>query len=559
MNLTGFKSSGSTEGSLKIPWWTRGDTNAFFGLGFNILVNVLTLTSLLIFVVQLPAVEVLGTVLPALGIAMLVGNIYYTILARRLARRENRTDVTALPYGPSVPHMFIVVFVIMLPIFLTTGDPVRAWEAGLAWAFVIGVIVLIGAFIGPFIRKITPRAAMLGTLAGISLTFISMRPAAQIWEAAWIGLPVLGIILVGFFTNIRLPGGIPVGLAALLVGTAIGWIGGYMSVPDVQEAVSQIAVAIPTFHFDMLFTGLGNLAPLLATAIPLGVYNFAEAMSNVESAAAAGDSYNLRSVLLADGSGAIIGAALGSPFPPAVYIGHPGWKAAGGRTSYSMASGILIAVLCFAGLFGVLNTVLPIPAIVPILLYIGLLIGAQAFQSVPKIQAAAVVAAILPNLASWGTGLIDNALAAAGTTAAQVGDAALDQRRAGLQRAEDPRRGRRAGRHGARLHRGVHPDAQVLRLGDRRRRRRGAQLDRVDPRQRGRLGRAARGGARLRHARNRAGRLCLLPAQRRGAGRSAGGQRAGNGGLTPTSPPAWTIAPEPQRLRRDGASPRGAS
>ena len=273
----------------------------------------------------------LGTVLPALGIAMLAGNIYYTFLARRLARRENRTDVTALPYGPSVPHMFIVVFVIMLPIFLTTGDPVRAWEAGLAWAFVIGVIVLIGAFIGPFIRKITPRAAMLGTLAGISLTFISMRPAAQIWEAAWIGLPVLGIILVGFFTNIRLPGGIPVGLAALLVGTAIGWIGGYMSVPDVQEAVGQIAVAIPTLHFDLLFNGLGNLAPLLATAIPLGVYNFAEAMSNVESAAAAGDSYNLRSVLLADGAGAIIGSALGSPFPPAVYIGHPGWKAAGGR------------------------------------------------------------------------------------------------------------------------------------------------------------------------------------------------------------------------------------
>ena len=424
MNLTGFKSS-TSEDSLKIPWWTRGETNAFFGLGFNILVNVLTLTSLLIFVVQIPATMVLGTVLPALGIAMLAGNIYYTFLARRLSRRENRTDVTALPYGPSVPHMFIVVFVIMLPIFLTTGDPLRAWEAGLAWAFVIGVIVLIGAFVGPFIRKITPRAAMLGTLAGISLTFISMRPAAQIWEAAWIGLPVLGIILVGFFTNIRLPGGIPVGLAALLVGTAIGWIGGYMSVPDVQQAVSDIAIAVPSLHFDMLFNGLSNLAPLLATAIPLGVYNFAEAMSNVESAAAAGDSYNLRSVLLADGAGAIIGSALGSPFPPAVYIGHPGWKAAGGRGSYSMASGILIAVLCFLGLFGVLNTVLPIPAIVPILLYIGLLIGAQAFQSVPRIQAAAVVAAILPNLASWGTGLIDNALAAAGTTAAQVGDAAL--------------------------------------------------------------------------------------------------------------------------------------
>ena len=116
--------------------------------------------------------------------------------------------------------MFIVVFVIMLPIALSTGDPIRAWQAGLAWAFVIGVIVLIGAFIGPVIRKITPRAALLGTLAGISLSFISMRPAAQIWETAWIGLPVLGIILVGFFTDLKLPGNIPVGLAALLVGTA---------------------------------------------------------------------------------------------------------------------------------------------------------------------------------------------------------------------------------------------------------------------------------------------------------------------------------------------------
>ena len=410
---------------LKLPWWTKGDTNAFFGLGFNILVNVLTLTSLLIFVVQIPSRDVLGTVLPALGIAMLAGNIYYTVLARRLARRENRLDVTALPYGPSVPHMFIVVFVIMLPIYLATKDPVQAWQAGLAWAFVIGVIVLIGAFIGPFIRRITPRAAMLGTLAGISLTFISMRPAGQIWAVAWIGLPVLGIILVGFFTNIRLPGGIPIGLAALLVGTAIGWIGGYMSVPDVSAAVQEIAIAVPTLHVGMLASGLGQLTPLLATAIPLGVYNFAEAMSNVESASAAGDSYNLRSVLIADGSGAIIGAALGSPFPPAVYIGHPGWKATGGRTSYSMGSGIFIAVLCFLGLFGVLTTVLPIPAIVPILLYIGLLIGAQAFQSTPRIQAAAVVAAILPNLASWGTGLIDNALAAAGTSADKVGEEAL--------------------------------------------------------------------------------------------------------------------------------------
>jgi AGZA family xanthine/uracil permease-like MFS transporter len=165
--------------STSTPLWTRGDTNAFFGLGFNILVNVLTLTGLMIGVVSVPAGDVLGTVLPALGVALILGNLYYTFLARRLARRENRDDVTALPYGPSVPHMFIVVFVVMLPVYLNTKDPIQAWSAGLAWAFMIGVIVMIGAFVGPYIRKLTPRAAMLGTLAGISITFISMRPAAQ--------------------------------------------------------------------------------------------------------------------------------------------------------------------------------------------------------------------------------------------------------------------------------------------------------------------------------------------------------------------------------------------
>src|SRR3712207_5163560 len=104
-------------------------------------------------VVGVPAGDVLGTVLPALGVALVLGNVYYTVLARRLARREGRADVTALPYGPSVPHMFIVVFVIMLPIYLRSGDPIQAWSAGLAWAFVIGLIVLIGAFVGPLIRR----------------------------------------------------------------------------------------------------------------------------------------------------------------------------------------------------------------------------------------------------------------------------------------------------------------------------------------------------------------------------------------------------------------------
>jgi adenine/guanine/hypoxanthine permease len=410
---------------IKLSWWVSGDTNAFFGLGFNTLVNVLVLSGLCLGVVNIPGAEVFGVILPALGVQLLIGNVYYTYLARRLAIKENRTDVCAMPYGPSVPHMFIVVFVVMLPIYLATKDPLVAWASGLAWCFIIGLIVLVGAFVGPFIRKYTPQAAMLGTLAGISIAFISMRPAAQMWEALWIAFPVMVIILIGFFTDLKLPGNIPVGLAALLVGSAIGWIGGYMSVPDVVAAAQNVAVSLPTADFARLGQGLADVAPLLATAIPLGIYNFTEGMTNVESAAVAGDEYNLRAILAADGAGAIVGSVLGCPFPPAVYIGHPGWKAAGGRTSYSLASGVAIALMCFLGLFGLLGALLPLPAIVPILLYIGLLIGAQAFQEVPRAHAVAVVFAIIPNIASWAGGLMTNAIGAAGTTPDKLGEEAL--------------------------------------------------------------------------------------------------------------------------------------
>ncbi|MEA2190819.1 MAG: adenine/guanine/hypoxanthine permease [Solirubrobacteraceae bacterium] len=410
----------------KLPLWTRGDLNAFFGLGINMLVNVIVLAGLAAGVVQIPGHDVFQVILPALGIELLVGNVFYFHLARKLAQKEGRSDVTAMPYGPSVPHMFIVTFVVMLPTFIATKDPIKAWTAGLAWAFIIGVIILIGAFVGPAIRRFTPRAALLGTLAGISITFISMRPAAQMWEAAWIALPVLALIVIGFISGVQLPGNFPIGLAALLLGSAIAWAGGFMETAAVTQAAKDIAVGIPSLNLGKLFDGLSGISPLLATAIPLGIYNFTEAMSNVESAAAAGDRYNLRHVLLADGTGAVIGSALGSPFPPAVYVGHPGWKAAGGRISYSLATGVVIFLLCVFGMFPLLGAILPVPAIVPVLLFIGLVIGAQAFRAVPKAHYAAIVLAIVPNVAAWASGLIDNSLAAAGTNAGKVGSEALN-------------------------------------------------------------------------------------------------------------------------------------
>lgn len=418
-------------GSVKPRLWVPGDWNAFFGLGTNVLLNVLVLSGLALFVVGLPADTVYGRILPALAIALPLGNLFYAYLAYRLARQTGRDDVTALPYGPSVPHYFFVTFVIMLPIVLRGGSPLEAWMAGLAWAFIVGVIILIGAFVGPTIRRFTPRAAMLGTLAGISIAFISMRPAFQMFEVPWIALPVFAIILLSWTAGVRMPGGVPGGLLAVIVGTAIGWIayisGAWtgMDPKAVGDSFAQFGVHLPIPGTEVL-SGLSEILPLLVTAIPLGIYNFTEAMNNVESAAAAGDEYNLRHVLLADGGGAVVGSFLGSPFPPAVYIGHPGWKAVGGRIGYSLATGVAVAIICLFGLVGLFLAVIPIQALVPILLFIGLVIGAQAFTTTPARHAPAVVLAMLPNIASWAQGQIDGALGAAGTNAVTVGSGPLN-------------------------------------------------------------------------------------------------------------------------------------
>jgi AGZA family xanthine/uracil permease-like MFS transporter len=410
--------------------WVAGDWNGFFGLFTNVLLNVIVLTGLCLGVVQLPADTVFGRILPALGIALPLGNLFYAYLAWQLGKAEGRSDVTAMPYGPSVPHMFIVVFLIMLPTYLTTKDPVIAWHAGLAWCFIIGVIVLLGAFVGPRIRALTPRAAMLGTLAGISIAFISMRPAFQMWETPWIGLVCFAIVLIAWTANVRMPGGLPGGLVAVIVGSVIGWAislagwSDYMQPAAVGKSLEQFGLRLPMFSTDV-WAGLAQVAPLLVTAIPLGIYNFTEAMNNVESASAAGDNYNLRKILLADGLGAVVGSMLGSPFPPAVYIGHPGWKAVGGRIGYSLATGVAIALVCFLGLTALLLAVIPLVAILPILLYIGLVIGAQAFQASPAKHAPAVVLALIPNIAEWAKTQVDGALTAAGTSAAQVGAAKL--------------------------------------------------------------------------------------------------------------------------------------
>ena len=408
--------------------WAPGDWNAFFGFGTNILVNMLVLTGLLRFVLKMPDALVFGRILPAMGLMMCLSTFYYAYLAYSLAKRTGRNDVCALPSGISVPHMFIVTFVIMLPIALKTNDPVQGWEAGLVWVFFQSFILMIGGFIAPYIRRITPRAALLGTLAGVSITFISMRPALQMYETPVIGLSCFAVILVSWLGGFKYPKGIPAGLVAIALGMVIAWGSnafglnyGGLSLKGITDAFTNFGFNVPIPAVDHVFSGFKYLAVILVTAVPFGIYDLVEAMDNVESAEAGGDSFPTTRVLTADGVVSLIGCLMGNPYINAVYIGHPGWKGMGGRIGYSAAVGVMVFILSWFGIISLMLAVIPVVAISPILLFIGMLIGAQAFQTTPKAHAPAIVLALTPHLAAWAKTLMDGALGMGGTSAAAIG------------------------------------------------------------------------------------------------------------------------------------------
>jgi len=409
-------SSISLTGKPKL--WVPGDWNAFFGFGTNILVNLLTLSALLRFVLQMPNELVFKRILPAAGMMMCMSTLYYAWLAYRLAKKTGRTDVCALPSGISVPHMFIVTLVIMLPVKLASGDPVKGWQAGLTWVFIQSFVLMAGGFLAPIIRRITPKAALLGALAGVSITFISMKPALEMFMTPMVGVVCFAIILVSWFGGVKY-GGIPAGLVAIAAGSIIAWgsnlfglnFGG-MNVQALKDSFQTFGFAVPHPVIGLVLGGLhwSFLKVILVTAIPFGIYDLVEAMDNVVSASAAGDEYPTTRVLTADGVVSLIGCLMGNPYINAVYIGHPGWKSMGGRIGYSAATGLMVIMLSWFGIISLMTALVPVVAISPILLYIGMLIGSQAFQESPRRHAPAIVVALVPSLAAWGKLQIDNSL-----------------------------------------------------------------------------------------------------------------------------------------------------
>ncbi|NDD70352.1 MAG: CvpA family protein, partial [Synechococcaceae bacterium WB9_4xC_028] len=195
--------------------------------------------------------------------------------------------------------------------------------------------------------------------------------------------------------RLQLP--IPGGLLAVLVGIALAWSTGLLKLDPTTwtEQLAQVGWRPPHLELAALWQARGQLLPWLGVIVPMGLFNLLGSLQNLESAEAAGDRYPVRSSLLINGLGTISAAALGGCFPTTLYIGHPAWKAMGARIGYSWLNGLVMGSACLLGLFGLIAQVVPIEAGMAIVLYIGLVIAAQAFQATPPAHAPAVALGLL--------------------------------------------------------------------------------------------------------------------------------------------------------------------
>ena len=397
--------------AVHYPWYKKEDTDAFFALFQNNIANFVII-ALTMLGMGFPAGIVFGQVLPGAAVAVMVGNFYYAWSAARLARKENRADVTALSYGISTPVMFVFLFGVLLPAMQLTGDADMAWKIAVAACFISGVIEALVSLVGRWVQRHLPRAAMLGAVAGVALTFIAGEMLFKTLEIPVIGLLVLAIIIVGLIGRISMPFRIPTSLFAIVIGTALAYLIGATEDGQFSDAFTHLGFypLLPTLAW---FEGLGllftSMLAVLTVVLPITLYNAIETMNNVEAMEAAGDKYDVRECQAVDGAGTMIGALFGGVFPTTVYIATVGAKWMGAGRGYSILNGAVYAVATMFGLIAMLAAIIPVSVVAPILVFVGMSMIATAFQTNDTRYYPAVALAMLPYFANYVMTRFNNA------------------------------------------------------------------------------------------------------------------------------------------------------
>lgn len=438
----------------------RGDANGVVQLFFDNLGTVLALVAALKLVftgfyndglmaategpfAAIVAPAVFGTIddvifaraLPGLGLTMVFGNVYYSWMGARLAAKEGRTDVTALPYGVNTPAAFAFVFSIIQPaLFSQAGvcldnfiaptseaeaqqlatcweDSIEyAWKVGVVSNMFVGILSVVFGIFGDLVLRVTPAATLLTSLAGIGVAFLGISQATATFANPVVGLLPLYLMAIGYFADVKFSGPIPISLVIITVGVILGACDEVVTKETLDAAAEIVDSYGATFAGDAL-GDWSEIKTYIGITFPVALAAAAGTLMNVMSAKKAGDSYPLKEAMISDGVGTMVGALFGTPFGTSVYIGHPAYKKFGAGTLYSVYNCIIFFFFSMFGIFAVIQALVPAQATAPLLIYVGFSICKEALEEMPQRQYPTFIFGILPALADWATGLNNASIA----------------------------------------------------------------------------------------------------------------------------------------------------
>ncbi len=398
-------------------WAAPGDVNAFFGLMLDNIADMLLTVGLLAGVFGFPVDFALGYMVPGTAIGVLVGDLFFFWLAFRTAKLSGNKTLTAMPLGLDTPSTFGMVFFVLGPAYRyglamqggetpedITAAAMYAWQIGVFAIVTSGLFKLVCAFFSNAIRRNIPRAGLLGSLAAVALVLISFLPLLEVLHYPVVGLIALSIVLTTLIARVRLPFKVPGALGAMLVAGLMFYL--LHGPPDFygQEAELAKAALLPhewlsVFNFEWLgvWRDALNYMPVV---IPFALGTVVGGIDCTESAAAAGDEFDTNQVIAGEAIATLIAGLCGGVIQTTPYIGHPAYKAMGGRAAYTLATALFVGGAGLLGYFGFLYLIIPKASVFPILVFIGIEITSQSFQATPRKHYPAVAFACVPAMAA---------------------------------------------------------------------------------------------------------------------------------------------------------------
>ena len=393
-----------------------GETTAFLALFLDNLGVFVFLSSILIFTFNFPAQVVLTRMIPGTAMGVFFGDLVYTWLAIRLRSKTGRVDTTAMPLGLDTPSSIGMIYAVLGPAYIATGDAILTWHIGMCTLFMIGIVKVITSFLGSWVQRIIPTAGLLGSIAGVGLLLLGFLPLIEIFNEIVVGMVALGLIFAVLLGRMELPGRMPGVLIAVLLGTAIHFILGYSGLlPEFQKPTLELAYHLPVFSLGFL-KALPQSIQYLPIAIPFGLLTIIGGINNTESARLAGDDYKTRDILLTEAFTSLIAAFFGGVDQTTPYIGHPAYKKMGATYWYTLLTGLCVGLGAMFGVLSLIVVLIPRAALAPIFIFIGFEIVRQAYRESPEAHSPAVSLSFLPVIANLVIIILSQFLGALGAT-----------------------------------------------------------------------------------------------------------------------------------------------